>query len=93
MTTIKRPPVAYCTTCKITSHEITCVNNRCSAIISGKRCKGTMRSALSKGDWQVCSSCSGIGEREEKRCEQCNGNGHLFARIKIEFPSDDPSEP
>jgi len=76
----KFPPVSRCTACGTTSDFIGSPNTKCHQVFGNRKCKGSMRSSMAPGDWEECPSCSATGRTENKRCEQCNGDGHLYVR-------------
>src|SRR5262249_10453984 len=79
----KRPlPVTCCTVCGVVGYTIERANTQCGKRFDGKRCKGTISSALQENDWAECPSCNSTGWAGLKglRCTQCDGAGWLFAR-------------
>ena len=80
MTTKRTTPVARCTACGKTSFHVGSINTNCPQKYGNKRCKGTMRSAICVGDWEECPNCSGTGRVGAVRCDQCEGDGHLYVR-------------
>jgi DnaJ-class molecular chaperone len=80
MDTEKSHPVGYCTGCRRTTYNATDINKPCRRTIGGKKCKGTIRSALYEGDWQKCEACQGTGFSNNVHCSVCGGDGWLLAR-------------
>ena len=56
MSATKPKPVAVCTRCGYYGHHVEDINQPCSQRHDGGRCKGTLRSAVSVGDWEECAS-------------------------------------
>lgn len=71
---MKRKPIGFCTKCRKLAYSVTQINDRCGARYNGKRCQGTISSALNENDWVPCSFCQGEG------CETCEQTGWVLMR-------------
>lgn len=70
-----RKPETICARCEYRAYDVAQANGRCpNHDAHGKRCKGTLKSAIGPDDWAVCGGCSGAG------CPACLGSGWLFVR-------------
>lgn len=76
----KPKPVAVYTRCGYYSHYVEGINQRCPQGRGRDRCKGTLGSAVSVGDWKACDACNGSGWVGEARCGNCQASGWLFVR-------------
>lgn len=76
-------PVGYCTLCRCAVHSITAINQRCGQSKGGKRCQGTVRSAIGENDWCECETCLATGRAGGRRCGGCDGAGWLLARRHV----------
>ena len=84
MTTGRRGhPVAVCTQCGRYEYQVLTINERCSAHINKRQCKGASSSALDLGDWQQCADCLATGLRNGSECSICNGTGWHYLRPRV----------
>lgn len=83
MEDVKAKPVARCNHCGATSTDSIYVNMRCTRQLGGKRCSGTVESAVAPEDWRMCDACSGSGRQELTKCGQCRGEGWIFSRNAV----------
>ena len=79
MQTQKPRPFGRCTACKAPDYG-TEFNRNCGRMVGGKRCKGTVLSALTPTDWVVCDRCNGTGVDGQTPCIRCDATGWLYAR-------------
>lgn len=78
----QKQPVAVCTNCGDVVYKANGIHNDCGRTLAdGKRCKGTIQSALQETDWLECPYCDGTGSTGAK-CEPCGGVGWQFVRDK-----------
>jgi hypothetical protein len=72
---VKRPkPVGVCTVCAALTNELQFINQRCSAILHGRRCSGQYRSELTHV-WGECEECHAVGRVGTQECPSCKGFG------------------
>jgi hypothetical protein len=72
--TKKLKPLAVCTLCRTLIEPQQRVNQRCSNVVTGRRCAGTFRSDLSFV-WDPCRGCDATGRLGSLACNECAGHG------------------
>jgi len=71
----KKPkPLGVCNVCGAFTDQIEQVNQRCTAVVYGRRCAGQFRSELSHV-WAECEVCGATGVVGTQRCDNCAGFG------------------
>ncbi len=56
-------------------HEV--LNHRCDKVVTGRRCYGTYKSALTYL-WDQCETCDGTGKVGPQKCTACDGFGWIL---------------
>lgn len=76
----KQPkPSGSCTVCQASSNRREALNHRCDQVVNGRRCSGTIRSAVN-ALWDECESCHATGRVGLRACSECAGFGwRLYA--------------
>ena len=82
MTDKLRMPCTSCTYCRVVGYDISRSNTACRRVLDrkGKKCKGSISSAINIGDWEECPSCDATGTSGGETCTQCSGAGWIFVR-------------
>jgi hypothetical protein len=71
----KKPkPLAACNVCQTLTNQHESMNHRCDKVVSGRRCYGTYKSAMSFL-WDECDSCEATGMVGSQVCSACEGFG------------------
>jgi hypothetical protein len=73
-------PVTFCTNCRAFGYNIGVASGKCGRKVDGKKCKGTVQSAIQENDWIDCPSCKATGLDGDRTCRQCIGSGWIFVR-------------
>ena len=76
----KKPkPSGACSLCNAPSNRREALNHRCSHVVNGRRCSGTIKSAVNSL-WDECESCHAAGKVGMQECTECAGFGwRLYA--------------
>lgn len=78
-----RQPVAVCEVCGHHQSSPSRINERCSQVYDGRRCRGVYGSRLAVDDWIACASCSGTGLIDRQQCRACEGDGMVDNRRRV----------
>ena len=71
----KKPkPLAACSVCHALTNVHEELNQRCRAVVSGRRCYGIYKSAITYL-WDACGSCESTGKVGTQVCSECAGFG------------------
>ena len=71
----KQPkPAEVCSVCQALSNRPIDLNHRCNETLSGRRCSGIYKSALTNL-WDQCESCRATGRVGSQVCGNCAGFG------------------
>jgi hypothetical protein len=74
----KRPkPTAACGVCHALTNRHEDLNHRCNAVVNGRRCYGTYKSAMTYL-WDQCDSCEATGKVGTQACSACGGFGWVM---------------
>ena len=75
----KDKPLGVCGVCQAATNRRESLNHRCDAVVYGRRCAGTIKSAVNNL-WDECESCHGTGKVGMRACTECTGFGwRLYA--------------
>ena len=67
-------PLGVCSVCQALTNQREDLNHRCSQVVTGRRCSGTIKSALAYL-WEQCESCDATGKIGTEVCRECSGFG------------------
>jgi hypothetical protein len=71
----KKPkPVSVCNVCQAPYDRRESLNHRCDHVVNGRRCSGTVKSAIN-ALWDECESCHATGKGGVLACRECAGFG------------------
>lgn len=71
-------PLAACSVCRALTNLHESLNHRCDKVVSGRRCYGTYKSAITYL-WDECESCEATGKVGSQVCSACEGFGwHMY---------------
>lgn len=71
----KKPkPSGTCNLCNAPTDRREALNHRCSLVVNGRRCSGTVKSAVN-ALWDECESCHATGRVGTEECAECKGFG------------------
>jgi hypothetical protein len=75
MDLLKKPkPAGVCNVCQGPSNRHEALNHRCDHVLNGRRCSGTIKSAVN-ALWDECESCRATGKVGMRACGECAGFG------------------
>jgi hypothetical protein len=70
----KSKPLGVCNVCSALTNEVQFVNQRCNAVVHGRRCAGQYKSELTHV-WAECETCHASGKVGTQACDGCAGFG------------------
>jgi len=70
----KDKPLGACNVCHALTNRHESMNHRCDQVVSGRRCSGIYKSALTYL-WDACEGCDCTGMVGTQTCTECNGFG------------------
>ena len=70
----KAKPRGVCTVCRAPDDRHEALNHRCARALNGRRCAGTVQSAV-HALWDECESCRATGKLGTRACAECAGFG------------------
>ena len=70
----KAKPRGVCTVCQAPENRHEALNHRCGHVLNGRRCAGTIKSAVN-ALWDECESCHATGAVGTRACTECAGFG------------------
>jgi hypothetical protein len=75
MSLAKQPkPRGICSVCQACNNRHEALNHRCDRELNGRRCSGTIKSAV-HALWDECESCRATGRVGTRACTECAGFG------------------
>jgi primosomal protein N' len=75
----KAKPSGVCNLCQAPTSRREALNHRCAQVVNGRRCSGTVKSAMN-ALWLECDSCRAAGTLGTQQCTECAGFGwRLYA--------------
>ncbi len=70
----KAKPSGVCSVCQALTNQREDLNHRCTQVVTGRRCSGTIKSGLAHL-WDQCESCDATGKVGTQVCSECSGFG------------------